>query len=675
MLETPHTPSQEDRTSTPTPTKFLDDSLSPPPPLDSFDAFGSEAATLHDAPTDSPPKQSRKRVITRAGVVLAIFLIVVAAVVVPVLLTHYLPRRKHSGAQTSTNGDGQTSHGPTAGKDSPTSGKSGSVVQAEDGSTFVYVNDFGGDWAADPRQPFAPGGKAQSWSKRVGSEEWIWGTDQVRGVNLGGWLVTEPFIVPELFEKYNAIAGVPVRDEWDLSIAMGDNLAQEMEHHYSTFITESDFAEIAAAGLNWVRIPLGFWALETVDDEPFLKGTSWTYFLKAVQWARKYGIRIYLDFHALPGSQNGWNHSGKGGAVNFMHGAMGIANAQRTLSYLRTLAEFISQDQYKDVVCVLGIVNEVMWETIGKASVQSFYRAAYDTIRDATGVGAGAGPYIAIHEGFQGPANWEGFLEGSDRVILDQHPYLAFYKGPPLASEQLVKRPCDWAGAINRSSNVFGVTFGGEFSAALNDCGLWVNGVGSKPSHGDCSVYDNWESYDQATLDTLKTVTLASMDALQNFFFWTWKIGNSTVLGTSSSPMWHYKLGLERGWIPKDPREAIGHCSSLAKSVPFTALPATATGGAGAGILKAPQSYPFPPATLLPSFSGTQIALLPTYTQTGAAITLPAPTFTATASVDAGNGWKNAQDTALAYVPVKGCSYPNAWDAVTATLPTAPCTG
>lgn len=41
------------------------------------------------------------------------------------------------------------------------------------------------------------------------------------------------------------------------------------------------------------------------------------------------------------------------------------------------------------------------------------------------------------------------------------------------------------------------------------------------------------------------------MDALQDFFFWTWKIGNSTTLGTSSCPMWHYKLGLQQGWIPK----------------------------------------------------------------------------------------------------------------------------
>ena len=27
---------------------------------------------------------------------------------------------------------------------------------------------------------------------------------------------------------------------------------------------------------------------------------------RAISWARKYGLRIYLDLHAVPGSQNGW---------------------------------------------------------------------------------------------------------------------------------------------------------------------------------------------------------------------------------------------------------------------------------------------------------------------------------------------------------------------------------
>lgn len=64
---------------------------------------------------------------------------------------------------------------------------------------------------------------------------------------------------------------------------MGPNLAVEMEEHYRTFITERDFMEVAAAGFNYVRIPIGYWAIEKGEGEPFLEGVSWTYFLKAIE--------------------------------------------------------------------------------------------------------------------------------------------------------------------------------------------------------------------------------------------------------------------------------------------------------------------------------------------------------------------------------------------------------
>jgi glucan 1,3-beta-glucosidase len=59
----------------------------------------------------------------------------------------------------------------------------------------------------------------------------------------------------------------------------------------------------------------------------------------------------------LAGSQNGWNHSGKSGVVNWMYGVMGIANAERHLEQIRSLTEFISQDGIKQVVpmCVLKL--------------------------------------------------------------------------------------------------------------------------------------------------------------------------------------------------------------------------------------------------------------------------------------------------------------------------------
>lgn len=90
-----------------------------------------------------------------------------------------------------------------------------------------------------------------------------------------------------------------------------------------------------------------------------------SYFLKAIEWARKYGLRINLDLHALPGSQNGWNHSGRYGTINVLNGPMGYANAQRSLDYIRILAEFISQPQYRDVVTMFGIVNEPAGNIMG----------------------------------------------------------------------------------------------------------------------------------------------------------------------------------------------------------------------------------------------------------------------------------------------------------------------
>lgn len=55
--------------------------------------------------------------------------------------------------------------------------------------------------------------------------------------------VTEPFICPGLYEKYVNNSAIPVVDEWTLSIAMGENMAQEMEEHYRTFIVRDK--------LNW----------------------------------------------------------------------------------------------------------------------------------------------------------------------------------------------------------------------------------------------------------------------------------------------------------------------------------------------------------------------------------------------------------------------------------------
>ncbi|EJD45891.1 glycoside hydrolase [Auricularia subglabra TFB-10046 SS5] len=300
--------------------------IAPPPVPVSYVAEKTPHARAH---------ARRRRYCALGSVALVL---VALAVVLPIVFT--VGRRHKSSPGSGASGD--SCDGCEVGAGGVLIGRDGATVTTRDGNRFVYRNAFGGYFVQDPNNAYNDGAKAQSFTPAL-NESWTWGTNKVRGVNLGGWLVPEPFIAPAMYQKYLS-TGTLTGDEWTLSLAMqaaGDKDLNELKEHYKTFITEEDFAQISGAGLNWVRLPIPFWALETsasANDwpgEPFLKGASWTYVLLAFEWVRKYGLRVNLDLHTLPGAQNPWVHAGRAGEVNFVSGVMGYANAQRGLDYMR----------------------------------------------------------------------------------------------------------------------------------------------------------------------------------------------------------------------------------------------------------------------------------------------------------------------------------------------------
>ncbi|KAI0035937.1 glycoside hydrolase family 5 protein [Vararia minispora EC-137] len=626
----------------------------------------------------SPPRAaSRRRFFVLAAI--AALVLLVAAVIIPVYFTVIRKPSDRSASAGSSSGSSNSSTSGSSGNSNPKSavaitGGDGSTVTMDNGSTFTYHNSFGGRWYWDANDPFNNGAQPQSWSPAL-NETFQYGVDRIYGVNLGGWLVTEPLSsVPALYQKYPGTI-----DEWTLSQAMAADTASgglnQLEDHYKSFITEQDFAQIAAAGLNYVRIPLGYWAIETRQGEPFLAKTSWNYFLKAINWARKYGIRINLDFHSVPGSQNGWNHSGRLGTISFLNGTMGYANAQRTLDYIRIIAEFISQPQYSSVVTMLGIINEPRAIFISNENVQRFYGEAYSIVRTASGYGAGKGPIVSLHDAFNGLPWWAGWGPGADRLALDYHPYVAFDKPQPVDSiTNHVTLPCTrWGNQLNQSMSAFGMTAAGEFSNAITDCGTYVNGVGQGSRYegnyiydssfqrvGSCTPYIQWQNWDATYKKAMMQFAMSSMDALNNWFFWTWKVGNSTMSGTVEAPAWSYQLGLQQGWIPTDPRSALGACGN---TDPFTGtLPGSATGSGGTTIDSSfLATIGWPPTTIT---NAAPVTGLPSYTPTGAVPTLTAASFTPTTSsvtINAGNGWNNPSDNAGFMVPINGCQYNDAW--------------
>ena len=83
--------------------------------------------------------------------------------------------------------------------------------------------------------------------------------DQLKGVNLGNWLVLEKWMTEELF------SGTTAMDETYLCKQLGRERAMErLKVHRDEFITERDFEEIAAKGFNAVRIPVPFFLFEDV---------------------------------------------------------------------------------------------------------------------------------------------------------------------------------------------------------------------------------------------------------------------------------------------------------------------------------------------------------------------------------------------------------------------------
>ena len=142
---------------------------------------------------------------------------------------------------------------------------------------------------------FTVGNTIDGTSKLRGRDvDFDYNNDKVYGVNLGGWFVLEPWITPSIFEATNNNAVV---DEFTLTQALGQDAASSvLTNHWNTWITQDDFNQIAAAGLNHVRIPIGYWAVAPLQGDPYVQGQL-PVLDKAIGWARSAGLKVLLDLH------------------------------------------------------------------------------------------------------------------------------------------------------------------------------------------------------------------------------------------------------------------------------------------------------------------------------------------------------------------------------------------
>ncbi len=252
----------------------------------------------------------------------------------------------------------------------------------------------------------------------------------VKGVNLGNWLVLEKWMSPGLF------AGTMAEDEYYLPTQLPPEVYEaRIKTHRSEYITERDFATIKNIGLNAVRIPVPYFIFG--DRPPFIGCIE--ELDRAFAWAEKYGMKILIDLHTAPMSQNGFDNGGLSGVCRW---AQLPEEVEFELNVLEKLAE-----RYGKREGLLGITpinepcTERTWEVLGVQRryppvdpklaegsapitmdfLKEFYKNAYARIRRHMD----EDKYVVFHDGFELKA-WKEFFAEQDfrNIVLDTHMYL-----------------------------------------------------------------------------------------------------------------------------------------------------------------------------------------------------------------------------------------------------------
>jgi len=371
---------------------------------------------------------------------------------------------------------------------------------------------------------------------------------KVRGVNTGGWFVLEPWITPSVFEGNDAV------DEYTLTQQLGRDAAQSrLQRHWDSWFTESDFQQMAGAGLNHVRIPIGYWSVLPRDGDPYVQG-AYERLGRALDWAQGAGLKVMIDLHGAPESQNGFDNSGKYGNPSWGQGD--------SVEYTLKVLDKIRDDHAAHpAVSSIQLLNEPLGGKVNVDTIKQFYYDGWGNLKDSNVA-------IAFHDAFQGVTGWNDFGAGMNNLLLDTHHYQIFVNDQ--VSQDLnshIRTVCDFG---NQMASTGKPTIAGEWTGGITDCAKWLNGKNKGARYdgtfegsskvGDCTGKSTGSvaglsNDDKNNIGRFIEAQLDAFEKASGWIFWTWK--------TEGAPEWDMQDLLANGIFPQplDSRKYPGQCN------------------------------------------------------------------------------------------------------------------
>ena len=231
----------------------------------------------------------------------------------------------------------------------------------------------------------------------------------LRGINLGGWLVEEPWMEPFVVDPPAGSPYPPNEDHvkiWSTAKARfgAAGMQQIRDAFRSAWITPADFDRMHDAGMNCVRVPF----LSSLVDEP--NGLRWLD--DAVAWAGQRHMYVILDMHGAPGSQSDQAHTGHKGVPEFFTKGANVRSA------MTIWAQIAARYKNNPVVAGYDLINEPM-ATPTSDTLYVVENRLYQSIRAVD-----PNHIIIMEDGYSG-AQWMPFPipAGWNNVVYSTHYY------------------------------------------------------------------------------------------------------------------------------------------------------------------------------------------------------------------------------------------------------------
>ncbi|KAK7835436.1 glucan 1, partial [Quercus suber] len=127
----------------------------------------------------------------------------------------------------------------------------------------------------------------------------------------------------------------------------------------------------------------------------------------AFLWAKKYGVKIIIDLHAAPGSQNGWEHgSSRDGSQEW---GKTDENIQQTVDII----EFLTARYAKNPsLYAVELINEPRAPGASQESLNKYYKAGYEAVRKHSNA------YVVLSNRL-GPADPREFLSLASEWVAE----------------------------------------------------------------------------------------------------------------------------------------------------------------------------------------------------------------------------------------------------------------